>query len=232
MQYKFISLNIEGDKHVERQLSFFKEENPDILCLQEITQARFEVLRKNFNFDGVFAHQLNGDGVAVLTKLPILSRSVITFFPGDKECIDQSGNSQEAHDRVLAVAVLDLFGVKVRIITTHLPKNSIGSITSDFQHTVLTACLQSLQQFDSFVLCGDINAPRGLQIFEKLSTCYQDCVPSTYTTSIDGALHRAGSLPYMVDGLFTHNAPVKIHSVRLQSGVSDHMAVCSILETK
>lgn len=33
---KLISLNIEGHKHIDRQLPFFEIEAPDVLCLQEV----------------------------------------------------------------------------------------------------------------------------------------------------------------------------------------------------
>jgi hypothetical protein len=48
-----------------------------------------------------------------------------------------------------------------------------------------------------------------------------------YITSIDADLHRDGDKvrkPLMVDGLFT--SPIyKCSNVRLQNGVSDHMAI-------
>ena len=74
------------------------------------------------------------------------------------------------------------------------------------------------------MLCGDFNAPRGGEIFGLLAQKYKDNVPQKYTTSIDGILHRAGPLPFMVDGLFSTPGYTVSH-VEMVCGISDHCAL-------
>lgn len=92
------------------------------------------------------------------------------------------------------------------------------------QQRLLPKLLETLGSFPELILAGDFNAPRGGEVFGTIAARYKDNIPPEYKTSIDGGLHRAGKLEYMVDGLFT--TPQYIASkVRLIDGVSDHMAI-------
>ena len=92
--------------------------------------------------------------------------------------------------------------------------------------------MQKIQSFinkEPFVLAGDFNAPRGGEIFSHIAERYTDNIPPHYTTSIDGTLHRAGPIPFMVDGLFT-TPSYRAKGVHLEFGVSDHAAVAATIE--
>jgi len=88
-----------------------------------------------------------------------------------------------------------------------------------------------LETLGDFVLAGDFNAPRGKEIFSLLAERYTDNIPQKYTSSIDGTLHKAGPLPYMIDGIFS--TPLyEVVDVEMVCGVSDHCAFKAFVTKK
>jgi hypothetical protein len=75
-----------------------------------------------------------------------------------------------------------------------------------------------------FVFSADLNAPRGLLVFDTIAKKYKDNIPKEYDTSIDQNLHRVKGLKLMVDGLFS-TSTYKASNVKLVDGLSDHMAI-------
>ncbi len=102
-------------------------------------------------------------------------------------------------------------------------------LEDDLPFQVVDFLLKSLDSMPEFVLCGDTNAPRGNETFSRLATKYKDNIPAEYKTSIDQKLHRVKGIMFMVDGLFTTSSCIA-SNVRLQDGVSDHMAVLAEIE--
>ena len=62
---KLISLNIEGDKHIPQVLAFFKREQPEIICLQEVFLPDFKMFKKELGMEG--AH-------AIMIKKPLYAK--------------------------------------------------------------------------------------------------------------------------------------------------------------
>jgi len=50
---KLISLNIELNKHFERNIPFFRNEVPDVLCLQEVFEKDLDMIRKETGMDHI-----------------------------------------------------------------------------------------------------------------------------------------------------------------------------------
>ncbi|MEX0931240.1 MAG: endonuclease/exonuclease/phosphatase family protein [Candidatus Paceibacterota bacterium] len=242
MNIRLISVNMEEEKHITRLLSFFEAEKPDCICFQEILESRFEAWKHEFRWSGVYAKMLpcHGEyiGVGILSRIPVHEMGTLCFHDGDRKHRDQSGHAQEVHDRVLPYVTYTTAGDSgqegneaqklLTVFSTHLPRNENGSVISDFQKTVSASLKKTLASRKNFILCGDINAPRGTEVFDSFSEIYKDCIPEHYKTSIDANLHRAGALPYMVDGLF-NNSFAEVSDVSLCAGVSDHMAVCATI---
>jgi endonuclease/exonuclease/phosphatase family metal-dependent hydrolase len=229
---RLISLNIEGRKHLPEVLSFLTRERPDIACLQEVYEDDLPRLTEGLGMSTVFAAmRLRPDaaahGNAILSRLPIRRHEVIPymkqspaysfFVPGTEE---EKALSQEFN---LLSADIEMNGTLLKVITTHFPWTADGRAT-DFQREALVAMLQKLSLMGDFALCGDFNAPRGGEIFAAIAQEYTDNVPASYTTSIDPGLHRAGPLPYMVDGMFSTEG-IEIRDVSMKSGISDHCAL-------
>ena len=110
-----------------------------------------------------------------------------------------------------------------KFVTTHFTITKNGESTP-YQLEVLDLLLAQLEKLGEFVFCGDMNAPRGNETFNRLAEKYKDNIPLEYKTSIDQNLHRVKGLQVMVDGLFT-TPTYRTSNVKLVDGISDHMAV-------
>jgi hypothetical protein len=74
------------------------------------------------------------------------------------------------------------------------------------------------------VLTGDFNTPRGYELFDALAAKYHDNIPTGTPTTIDGTLHKAGPIPFVVDGFFS-SPSYTVSEVVLYDHESDHLAV-------
>lgn len=236
---KLISINIESNFHTEPVLNFLKKEKADVVCVQELLEEEFEMYKKELNFEGVFQAwsfwkspkypELKGkkQGVAIFAKEIINSGSI--FYAGSKENIlisfekFMSDEKFQKNKAFIWAEVKDSDGIIFKFITTQLPVTHEGEVTP-YQIEVINSMLHHLEDLGEFVLCGDMNAPRGHQSFSLIAEKYKDNIPLEYKTSIDQNLHITKGIQFMVDGLFT-TPTYKASNVRLQDGISDHMAV-------
>ncbi len=241
---KLITINIEGDNHLSRVKNFLKEANAEVICMQEVFEDTALMLARELGLEYFFApmlhktapyHKFDRDridgvvGIAIFSKQPL--RAISKYYKGDGDVTNELRAG--AKDRVVIIADTCCKNKeKFRIATTHFTWTPDGSVT-DEQHEDLKrlfAILDKIEQEDKgLVLCGDFNAPRGKEIFEKLATKYKDNIPLGITTTLDEDLHRAGPLPYVVDGLFTTQSYVA-RNVKVVGGVSDHKAIVATIK--
>lgn len=243
---KLISLNIECNRHTQTVLDFLKKEKADVVCIQELLEEDFEMYKKELSFSGVFqqwnyitslSKGLFGykQGIGIFAKNVISSDSV--FYIGKKENILKSFDEYLSDEKFQENKVLVWAEIKntndeiFKFITTHFPltkaRRPYPYIEGDSTPDQLEACdlfLDKTSKLGDFVLCGDFNAPRGRETFNRLSKQYKDNIPQEYKTSIDQNLHRVKGLQLMVDGLFT-TPSYNASNVKLVDGLSDHMAI-------
>ena len=236
---KLISLNIENNTHPET-LIFLKKEKADIICLQEVLEEDFEIFKKELGLNGVYQPwnywnsqiihpHLFGkkQGLAIFAKNIINSESI--FYIGKEENIIKSFNEylsnkeSQKNNILLWATVRDANGIIFKFATTQLPVTYKGEVTTT-QLKIIDRMLYEIKYLNEFILCGNMNAPRGYESFIRISEKYKDNVPSEYKTSIDQNLHRVKGIQFMVDGLFT-TPGYKASEVRLVDGISDHMAI-------
>ena len=236
---KLISINIENNLHYKTVLPFLEKEEPDVICVQELLEDDFNFFKKELKLDGVFCswHRINGpnykellgkkNGIAIFAKK--IKASDYYFHIGKEENIVKSFEeymSNEDFQRNSAFAWVDTEsddGKICRVITTHVPVTKHGESTP-YQIEVVDALISQLENMGEFVLCGDMNAPRGNETFAHLAKKYKDNIPLECKTSIDQNLHRMKGIQFMVDGLFT-TSKYKAKNVKLVDGISDHMAI-------
>lgn len=234
---KLISINIEYSLHDDLVLEFLKKENPDVVCVQELLETKFDFYKKELGFEGVYRlldperkHPKfigKNQGVGIFAKK--ITGSGYSFINGKEENLSKpfsqinAKKSLQNNTALLWANVEDKNGDTFKIVTTHLPVTRKGKSTI-FHLKVVTSLLAKLGTLGEFVLCGDMNAPRGRESFSRLAKKYKDNIPQKYKTSIDQNLHRVKGIQFMVDGLFT-TPKYKASNVRLQDGVSDHMAI-------
>lgn len=238
MAIRFISVNIERDKHLDRIEKLLMESDADLVCLQEVMQHDVNRLAKTQGYHDFFSpttrHKAgddNWEGVLILSRYPFVNTQVHQYAGPEVPAVyDKSSTTTLRQTRryLLQVCEIALNNQVYRFANTHFTWSRDGQ-ADDYQRQDVQKMLGYLQAYPSFVLSGDFNAPRGREIFSTIAECYKDNIPAHYETSLDKDLHRCGYLPYMVDGLFS-TPDYKIRDVELVFGVSDHAAVRAVVD--
>lgn len=250
-QLRLASINIERSKHLQRVETFLKQQRPDVLCLQELCERDIpffeELMGNHLIYAPMSRHpaetedQMQVIGTAIVSRHP-LEDAHKHYYRGNPATIptiafedgveDETGNVQKKVVRgslncSLMAATVNGFC----IATTHLTVTMNGESTPEQladADALLAYAREEAEEHGGLLMCGDFNAPRGKPTFSKIAAEFIDGVPAHYTTSIDGNLHRAGPIPFMVDGLF-HTPNYKLEGATLHTGVSDHCALTATL---
>ncbi|HET8581499.1 MAG TPA: endonuclease/exonuclease/phosphatase family protein [Candidatus Paceibacterota bacterium] len=241
MALSLISLNIERDRHLPAVEALLQETAPDVACLQEVFEADLPALAKAAEGEALFVPRIRypsprglmPEGLAIISRRG-LSDQASACYAGEKAAIpiaaiDGSVEEKQRDQRYsIASCLVEKDGASYRIVTTHFPWTPDGEADA-FQRDALAGLFSVLEPLGEFVLTGDFNAPRGKEIFSAIAERYADAVPPAYGSSIDGRIHRAGPIPYMVDGLFS-TQDYRISDVVMRCGVSDHCALAGAIE--
>lgn len=235
-----LSINIEGSKHLDLVLPLIKKQEPDVLLLQEVRRPDLPLFAEAMGVTGHFTPMFIIDkteggeqGIAVFTKLPHTQQQYLyAGHKGEIRVYDSSSreSSYKSSSCWLINVEVEKDNRKYNIATTHFPVTEHGESTW-YQKEALEELLRVLANYDQIILAGDMNAPRGKEIFSKLASVYRDNVPEKYTTSIDGNIHRAGPIPFVVDALFSTDK-YSVSDFEYISGVSDHYAISAKISTK
>ncbi len=248
---KLISINVETDRHFDRLIPFLKKEDPDVICMQELMEHSIPGIESDLGMKSVStAKSRRGEGedlgtvtlsvgiekIGVFAKVPLVASEVSYYVPPQSELPTFDFTSNETKYKTELHPVLSCLFQKnsqhFQVITTHFTWTPNGQ-PDEHQRADIKELIKILDGSGEFIFCGDLNAPRGGEIFNELSSRYKDNIPPEYITSLDPEFHRAskqGKLheiqDKMVDGLFTTPGYVA-SNVRLVSGLSDHMAIVS-----
>ncbi len=235
MPLKLISLNIEGNFHLNKVLPFLKKEKPDVVCLQEVYKVNLPIFEQKLGVKTHFYPMANVNkphplkfpplghiGLAILTNLPATPSKHQHYKPKTKK-LPFIGFQSDLEDRVVLWTTVTKDQKDYTIATTHftwaMPRDA-----DQAQAPYLSKLLKILKSIPGFVLCGDFNAPRGQKTFDSLSSIYTDNIPQNITTTIDPKIHRKKNLKLVVDGLFT-TPHYQAKNIKIQCGLSDHCAV-------
>jgi len=240
---KLASINIEHNLHYDRVIPFLNAFRPDVVCLQELFECDIVMFERELGMKCVFApmaktpivredissSQINF-GLGILTALPV-SDCRVHYYVGSEDTIPSFYKNPLTGgitaNKALLAATVSFESSLYTFATTHFTWSQGGAAT-DEQRATIKKLFDALETMPEFVLSGDFNAPRGLEIFSSISARYKDNIPPYYKTSVDKNLHRAGDLQLMVDGLFS-TPEYHISDVKLSDGVSDHMAVTALV---
>jgi len=243
---KMISLNIEGNLHYSTVVPFLKNEQADVLCLQEIPES-FTLQLQELGYHVAFAPMcqkvLNGTveiiGVAIASKTPFTSYTV--YYHQSRENIVPYDNGTPETTLALPYVFADITHMDqvYSFATTHMIDTGNGK-ENPFQIAAMERMLMLLRAESPHCLCGDFNMPRGFNsLYEVVTKDYTDAVPHTYQSSLDKNLHRLGNKTltepifekFMVDYIFTREEYTAT-DVHLVFGVSDHAAVVGYITKK
>lgn len=235
------TLNIEGDRHLERLQKFITEYSPTILTLQEIFQRDAEMIAKKYGYNCHYLAltlaktktepiQEHPWGLAILTKLTV--KNIQNFcYVGENLPVQSFAFDKHPNDDCLRRGFINLelassAGRSIRIMTTKFTWTP-DSKASEEQRQDLVAFHDYLRQYTSFILAGDFNAPRGGEIYTKIKDNYIDWLPANIKSTLDPELHKVGNLELAVDSIFS-TSDYQLESVEVKIGLSDH---CGILAT-
>ena len=237
---KLISLNIEGRKHLDRVIPFFKEQKAEVICLQEVFKKDLPFIEKSLQMKAIFIpflrtsqaidYQPGNDlfGVAILSSSDF-NQSQHRYYPHRPSLIPKYAGPR-SYDHVLLWVTVHKNKIPFTIANTHFTW-AMPDQADQIQKEDLKELLAILKTIPQFVLCGDFNAPRGQRTFDNLASFYQDNIPPEITTTIDSQFHKAGPLQLVVDGLFS-TLHYLVKNVKVQSGLSDHYAIVSNIYQK
>jgi len=236
MPISLLSLNIEEDKHLDRILPFLSEQRFDIVCLQEVLQKDLSQLAAAAQAQAFFVPlaDLNPGkwGIALLVRQGVeVSATHQQYYKGDKFAPLAARNSLQLQPNSISRAVLSAMVKKdnqsFTVTTTHFTWADKGGTNLE-QKQDFPQLLRSLDEIGETILCGDFNAPRGLEIFTALAKKYTDNIPAQITTTLDQDLHRKKGLQLVVDGLFS-SPSYQVTNVQVTSGISDHCGISAII---
>ncbi|MCL9971862.1 MAG: endonuclease/exonuclease/phosphatase family protein [Candidatus Pacebacteria bacterium] len=249
---KLVSINIEGDKHWDSILPFLEKEGPEVLCLQEVFEDQLSKLTSfpylHFTQNTLRPYWSEPGGVprnfgtAIASRVPLKNvRDVYYWKVGEVPVFFVNGSPKEKHATHwygCSVAEVETEGMTFKILTTQFTWTPDG-MPDDLQRKDLTTLLTLLKNEGEYALCGDFNIPRiQNELYAQLVSAHTDNIPTSYTCSLDSTYHRTRTTPawehvrhYMVDYLLT-TPKYYATDVRLQDGVSDHMAIVATLHSR
>lgn len=247
MALSLVSLNVEQDKHFDLIIPFLQKRMPDVFCAQEMYEHDVpriaEALGSASHAFAPMMHFLESSssgvmGTALFSRAPIRKTDTL-YYKGDPNTLPEVHWDKEEtwNNKNLNVLFADVEkdSAVFRIGVTHFTWSMAGEATN-LQREDLTGLLTALDGLGECVFCGDLNAPRGGEIFGTIAERYHDNIPANYIWSVDVDMHRAGRATlerhareagyagFMVDALFT-TPGYAAFDVQFVSGVSDHMAV-------
>ena len=238
MNLRFLHLNIEGRKHIDKISNFLCKNEFDVLCLQEVCIDTANIFKSKLGFAyqafasmGFWSNDGSERSISIMSKYPITLTGKTLLTKPDANYIRLGKIDIEFY---LLEATVSREGKEYCFATTHLPLyfnengGKDGWKVSDFQIKCLNDLKSELQKRDNFLLTGDFNAPRGTVIFDELAKAYTDNVPKEVKTTIDPILHRAGGLQLVVDGVFTTKG-YSLSDAQVLEGLSDHKGISGTL---
>jgi len=230
MDVSIISWNIWKGKHTDKVIAFLKEQNADIVCLQEIMQQEIEGMTYNtattiaqaLGYQNIYFKSFTTDrhtpvfdlGDAILTRFPIVSSSVHALSSME----EYKGNSV-TEPRNAIEATLDLHGTELTILNTHLGYSE--GFTESTIRTQQTEKLLKLIQNPKTILAGDFNSLPKSSVIKSVSELMNNTdIEMTKPTYFD--LKDSQNTPQRIDYVFL-SRDIKTRSFEIiESSASDH----------
>lgn len=235
---KIISLNIEGDKHLDDKiLPFFSKEKPDVLCLQEVFAKDIQKISQSTGltkYSFISQAKVTKDNPHLPTNglwgLCIFAKNLATtrkhFYIGNANQIPEffAHEDPNSMNRCLLTVQSEIDGEIYQLATTHFTWSGEGQVSA-LQEEHFLKLKDFLGNYPEIVFCGDLNTPRGQKIYDQLAKIYKDNIPSKIDSTVDQKIHKAKKdIRLVIDALFT-SPGYKASKVKVADGVSDHKAI-------
>lgn len=253
MILKVVQLNLFKGKFLDAALDFLKSQNPDLICLQEVTAGRvnfhektdadlFAILKARLGLFGIFLSDVKISdeqgarfGNAVFSKRPILESKV---FPlKDFRAMTLSEFSNNTNNvwadlpRHMLDATIDFESRKIHAISVH--GRRIAPPADDEENLrqakLVAEYLRSLGN-QMYIMGGDFNMPPDSEVIKIISSVARNLmVGRPITQTLNPRVHELGDNGYLVDYIFT-SSHFSTKSLEVpQVDVSDHLPVVAEL---
>lgn len=242
MKFKLVTYNIWHGEYLEQLLAFLKKEQPDILCLQEVSSSGlaqhqskvnlFTTIKETMRQEGVFERGFWADegkgkfdgGVAILSRFSMLNKKVWRYERETTQILKPSTTDRYSMPRVLLGSQLKLSSAPIWIFTTHFTISSDASVTPH-QLEQAEKVAGFLKSYSEYIFCGDLNTPHGSEVFDKLKGQAQDMVGKVNGT-LHPVIHPVGYKGLQVDHVFAKGDRFKVNSAKVPViDGSDHLPV-------
>ncbi|MCA9369096.1 endonuclease/exonuclease/phosphatase family protein [Candidatus Woesebacteria bacterium] len=238
MPLSVLTLNIEGDRHLETFIPEVATRNVDIVCLQEVFEAdlpeiaiRLGFFPSQYAFLGMSLMNTENQyhisprgpwGIAMFTSLAHADFQNI-YYKGEG-MLPEFTTPNSVDRGLLYTTVYGDDDQELPIATTHFTWTGDGQPSPE-QERDFASLAEKVATLPPHVLCGDFNAPRGRETFRKFETLYTDPLPAEVTTTLDKNLHYTGKdLQLVVDTAF-YQEPLQVEVVEVIEGISDHKGI-------
>lgn len=244
MELKFISYNIRHGWKLDKVIEFLSQQKADVVQLQEVaTQGldmqvkddfnMFEVIGKKLGMEGKFgrmfwieSEQGKWDlGNATYSRFPIQTFETHVY---DAPVVGTfSGSIKERKFEVshsLLNMVVEVEGKQLRLINGHASVTADGK-EAEFQTGAVRKMKEYLNQFDEYILSGDMNMTPQFKIYSELSEGLRDITDHNKPT-LHPTDHVVGEMGYHVDYVFLKGEvlqPIEVEVLVVEG--SDHLPV-------
>ena len=191
-------------KNVSDIITFVKSENPDLLCIQELSQEHRQLLLKQL--DGHYSHQIaNNNNQMTLSHYPLRTDDDMGHILVSKLNHPEWG--------------------QIEVINTHMPRPYLNiGLAGSWENL-----LKRLDNESRTLLCGDLNITPNNSLYDVLLYRYNlsDSLSSGYGFTFPSAQRRSALLGPLIriDYIFTRGMRASNTRTLNASGLSDHRAV-------
>lgn len=255
-QFKLITLNVgRGFAGFEKAIAFFREQQADVLCLQDLRGDHVDLFPEIFgpsrHFVPMCRHHFTGlgyipVGVGIFSRLPFTSTSAYAYVGNIQPVLDIEGVTygengaaptdldrvRQTESRVAIFADVQLgWDTRIRVGTTHGVWTPGGKVDDHQRRATLRLKLRMGEELAfGGVMAGDFNAATGGEIHTNItnSPCYRSVMPDSIDNTVDWEVRGKKGPNLVVDHVFAA-APVFVSEVTAHFGISDHAALSAIV---
>lgn len=257
MKIKYLSLNVwRGGTLFDALLDFLKQENPEVMALQEVYNGvngklerqhrTAQILQQELNypyFDFAPAFRDNrsvgriDSGNAIFSKFPLLYSKVIFYFEPYRQVNEEEDFADKSNHQVfltyprnLQHAVINLGNNKLNVFNTH---GVWGFDAEDNERRLEMSktIVANIKNKDRVILSGDFNVKQNSKTVQNieahLHNPFKNKLATTFNTKIK---NQAGFTPEVIDFIFLSNDIKIIESYCPQVEVSDHLPLVCVFE--
>lgn len=205
MTLKVISLNMwQGGNLYGEIIKFVKEQDPDVLCLQEVYDGQdpnleykyqsLEILKQNLNFkDYDFAPAYLDDrkegkilqGNAIFSKYPIFNRRMEYITQPTQESYKEVPENFPILPRVLQHCMLDTPAGEINVFNMHGVWDPDGDGFSPARQRMSDLLLEETSGLQNVILTGDTNAKATNEALRRLNSQLRSVFGYTLKTTFN-----------------------------------------------